>query len=698
MRRVVKKLFFCGTDIPIQRTALMGGTSARPLQRRCVCLYSSWTAAPLANLHRRCSSGGSSTHSRLRMATLQENEKQCSDMDGVSSSSTWTVLIDAIVALAAEPPLSSSPLDQGSMQRRLYPVERCWREIYDSFFEVGKEPLPTRNPELYSGFSPSDADEVPLFLQAVGQLGLLLHNALTDLRCDPKVDLRDVLWLQQWLAEVQAVLICVGNCQLHHCIPPTLRQRFPSTIAAPVTSMPPEPGATQEGLVALKKDVVTAPCTVSSSRHYRLPLFQRHADQTFSTIAPPLPQDDLMRVVVLLDAVRTILDVAAPSSPSVIQASLYRILLAVLGVGEQLSSTALATLATCLAQCRDSYAALQRTSTQEVAVAEMEATPPHCPVEYLRRFHLSDTRREIICCPSAQEQRETDRFAMSQGGLLSTVQPISVLHHLHVLSNLAQHRMRAALGKAAPPYHEGASLGGKECCSSVQAVHQQSQLKRGMMGLMSLEERKRREPSPRPLTQPEIERQRRRRTVGDLQRGSDTLHRPLEEEEHTTAGLHAEEHRTTPLIRSEADVISLADVAELSTALAAMGYASDMSFWTTIQEFVCAEIRLTAKELAAVPSGQVLKSCASDTFHKKTPATAAGQGEEEEEERSVVRSLLLRGTRDVAFALDHVNHLRAYQAVMSTLVEVQLLPAAIPPPSEMRRGMQECTPCVVPQY
>ncbi|KPI83241.1 hypothetical protein ABL78_7731 [Leptomonas seymouri] len=630
--------------------------------------------------------------------------------------------------------------------------------------------------KIFAEGFPEEAEELPAFVQALGVLATTLkvhirRRASAD-RSESLPPLADaavlsLFELHEWLSEVQALLLYIGRHQLRHLIPPAF------CIAGVARSSPPHFNAklpeelvpTDHTHAADDESHVeprvphTPPFAASRSAQLQpiqpppasLRPLSRPREERLQNKAPPLPIEDLLRLVVLIEAAQTILEVAQPPPlASSVRAELYTVLLGVLGASEQLSSSALASLTTCLARCMDSYITRQQLPPLTAEADSLEKSAIHhwspgtsaatsgppdddarevfegCLLCFYRPVERDRSTPDAVPTMRASvlEAAEAAQLARYRGGLSTLLRPTEVLQQLSVLANVTQHRIARTLrgAEAAAPFP---SAGDPSSCDSsadeeggqgvkhVSTVRlaKQEQLQEGMLGLLSLEERKARHAAV--VT-----------AASGQQRGSSGgQQRQPARPRRTIAAIHAEARMSaeeglqsaegaykddkagstaSPLAPSASFFkftdITLTDAAEVCSALAAMGLrgggsasSSEEPLWALVVDFTCAEMDAMAQardsahqEEEAVCAHEVDGHAASGTA---LASCLHDQGAREG--REAVVQQFMQNARDIAFALDRVGFTQGYDRVMAQLVRCKFLRAPIAAPSAGARAMKE---------
>lgn len=617
---------------------------------------------------------------------------------------------------------------------------------------------------------PEEADALPLFVQTLGALGTALQARMQQPSASSDAQRRDGLdtvplsdaltprELYDWLSEVQAVLLYVGRRQLRHVIPPRFVAAFspvtglhaPSTSSTTVEDACCSPSTTDAEAARKEKewrrlgagtsaatnavsiaesgnDRTLLPHAPSASASPSLRLLSRPHGERLRDKVPPLPHDELLRVVVLVEAARTILDIAQPPPlASTVRAELYTVLLSVLGACEQLSPAALASLTTCLARCVDSYTTRQQLPPLSGSFASDENN------EDLSFYHRavsweseSDAERDLqpLVHPSALEVAEAAQLSRSRAGLSSMVKPTEVLQHLAVLATVMQHRLEDALRSIATTTQSGTcGEAGDKCRSTLASAPSTVRLARvdrveeGLLGLLTLQQRKEiqaaqataaasvntrgdKNGQQRPQTRPrrtvaviqaearaQAEAQLRAASEGATRQPLPLTHQAAEETMHhapsdTQKGEESFLMPTNAMEALETTNVTLSDVAEVCTALAAMGYrgSGEEPLWALVTDFTCGEID-------AVAVARDATACNAEGEDGSSSASALD--EEGKSAREAAMTQLRRDARDVVFALDRVGCSGGYDRVMTQLVRCGFLFAPLPPPSATARGMR----------
>lgn len=619
----------------------------------------------------------------------------------------WEQLVRHI---ATTPSLSGQPCDagHGDLSAALTQLRKlCWPAYHAAFTgDAAQHPIRaspvspcTADPSHDEGLVPQDAAELPLFVQALGHIALALQTSGTTLRADSNAAASlEAVGQLEWLLEVQALLCYIGRHRLRYLTPPSLASVRAASLAD--TLLPadaerqrrddrPAPGTNMAAAPARRDSAVVAADALPLRR------LQRRAEEEVQHLVAPLAPEELLRVVVLVEAARTVLDEGQPlPAASGVRAEVYAVLLSVLGASEQLSSSTLASLATCLARCVDSYATCQQLAVQVAAEGDAAATGP-APgwSSFLRGVVVRDAAGPRVA-PSPVELHEAARLGELRGGLAQQLRPTAVLHHMRALANVLQHRLALALHTAeqsanahedareevpADSVHAAASTSSpaaaprpavrKEAMSSAAArVAQEVQLQSGLLGVLTLEQRKARTGA----TANTAPAHRRRRTVAEIAAAAAAP---------PAAAVAPSPHTQTDISAPDVSTgtVALTDVAEVCSAMAAVGFrgdagASDELFWVHAVEFTCAEVAAVAQarqDTSATPGDGVADS----------GLVAAAQG--------AVVDQLLRDARDVCFALDHVAFRRGYDRVMAALVHGGFLREVIAAPTAGRRAMRD---------
>ncbi|GET89477.1 hypothetical protein, conserved [Leishmania tarentolae] len=612
---------------------------------------------------------------------------------------------------------------------------------------------------------PDEAEELPLFLQAVGHLAAALQVLIVEKTEAAEVvaidnadaDTRHVR-MHEWLVELQALLLFIGQNHLRSLIPAI----FLSTLSSLAGALTPEtwtvdgngsvndsiaratpktgpframqdhdgasPGQLADEVTARHTSAPPAVVKGSVSSTASLRRLTRQEREHVQHMAPPLQAADLVRVVALVEAARTILDVAHPPSlTSGVRAEMYSVLLSVVGSSEQLSSTTLASLATCLAQCVDSYAVHRELSAVAYMPPESGAvlagygdggevqTHGECfgradygaLSSFVRRVSLNvaacSADISVTVSPSPIERQEAAQLERLRGGLSTRLRPTSVLHHLRVIANVMQRRLAKTLYHAEvrhgahPLRSETGGCGDNGADISLSStgaarVAKEAKIEAGLLGMLTLEQLKARtattssEGQPTTTTQP----RRKRRTVAEIRaaaekkqlgEGNFSAHGNASPPSSTPCGSCKRPHVCHADCSTAGDTarVSFTDLAEVCSAMAAIGFrgdgtAAEEPMWRHAVEFACAEIVATADARDA--AGVVVH-----TDHGDAAAVAAG--------REALFHQTLLDSRDLCFALDRVDYTRGYDRVMDTLVRCGFLGEPIPPPSASRRSMKD---------
>ncbi|KAK7194380.1 hypothetical protein NESM_000354000 [Novymonas esmeraldas] len=563
------------------------------------------------------------------------------------------------------------------------------------------------------GLLPTEAEKLPLLVQVLGQLGaaLLTSIAETDAslsRVAEDADKRSTsgdddgvdgggedTHMRVWLAEVQALLLFIGQHQLRYVVPRTFARSLPNLASAVEATAAP----TRAQHAAEAQDTVASPppAVRGGPGGAQLRGLSRLAGEQVSDVAPPLPSDELLRVVVLVEAARVILDVAQPPPlASGVRAEVYKVLLSVLGASEQLPSSTLASLATCLARCVDSYAAHQQLSppapaphVAETAHGSGGTATAGCDPAAVRSFVRPVTHRVGGSAASADtatlspvERHEAAQLERLRGGLSPVLRPTSVLHHQRVLASVVQRRLAEALHRdrlAASPSRGSRGLAeagevpaAPRYGSGAAPLAREERMEAGLLGLLTLEQRKTRAAATAPDATPSAPVRRQRRTVSVIAGATSAASADDADSSVTNARAHPPAD-DAPEVAGGVGHISLTDVAELCTAMASIGFrgdgptAAEEPVWAHTVAFICSEIAATAAARDAA---------AADGGGGEAAATAAPQ---------IVMDQMLEDVRDVCFALDRVGHLDGYDSVMAALVQCGFLHEPIVAPSAGRR-------------
>lgn len=612
---------------------------------------------------------------------------------------------------------------------------------------------------------PEEAEELPLFVQALGHLAAALHESIGEateaaaaaVAADDADADAHLLKMHEWLVELQALLLFIGQYHLRFLIPATFLPKLSSLAVSPVpetravdgsggascSSELDRPVAAKRRETQVRDDSSVGQLADEAiANHTSAPpavvkgilpgaaslrrLF-RHAREHVQDMAPPLPAEELFRVVVLVEAARTILDVTHPPPlASGVRAEVYGVLLSVVSSSEQLSSTTLASLATCLARCVDSYAMRQQLSAAARAPQESGAVLGDCDdgggmqvrgerfadagcaalSAFLRRVSHNiaacSAGTSLTISPSPIERHEAAQLNRLRGGLDTRLRPTSVLHHVRVLANVMQRRVAQTLYDTESEHgaHQIQQEAGKcgadgadvpVSSTGAARVAKEARIEAGMLGILTLEKLKARagttssETRPLTATQP----RRKRRTVAEIRAAAErdrvdagnfsAQGNPDAPSSHAPNGSAAPPSSTPCSATSDTTRVSFTDLAEVCSAMAAIGFrgddtAAEEPMWRHAVEFACAEIVATADARDAAAA--VARADNGD---------AAGVAADRE---AVVRQTLL-DARDLCFALDRVDYTHGYDRVMTTLVRCGFLREPIPAPSAARRSMKD---------
>lgn len=721
----------------------------------------------------------------------------------LTSDAPWERLVHLVTGLPSAEQRSFSLTAVGApalanvtdVRTALPAIRELWTSAYHPAFGYGMER--NRDGAVASAVAASDADtqrqqhrllpeeaeELPLFVQALGHLAAALQESIVEkteaaataesavAADDTDADSR-LLTLHEWFVELQALLLFIGQHHLRFLIPATFLPKLPSLAVSPVPEMCTvdggggahcisgldRPGTAEmremqirdgSSLGQLADEAIashtSAPPAVakgSGPGAGSLRRLFRHEREQVQDMAPPLPVEELLRVVVLVEAARTILDVAHPPPlASGVRAEVYGVLLSVVGSSEQLSSTTLASLATCLARCVDSYAMRQQLSTVACTPQEpgavlgdygdgggVRAHGEHfadvsCAAlsSFVRRVSLNvaacSAGTSLTISPSPSERREAAQLNRLRGGLDTRLRPISVLHHVRVLANVMQRRLAKTLYDAETGHsaHRLQQEAGKcddddDADVSVRStgaarVAKEARIEAGMLGILPLEGLKARalttsssETQSTVMAQP----RRKRRTVAEI--------RAVAERERVGAGnfsahgnanapsSHVPHGSATPPSSTPCDScqrphvchadrsaasdrarVSFTDLAEMCSAMAAIGFRGDD---TAAEEPMWRHaVEFACAEIVATADARD----AAAAVARADNGDAAGVAADRE---AVIRQTLL-DARDLCFALDRVGYTHGYDRVMTTLVRCGFLREPIPAPSAARRTMKD---------
>ncbi|KAI5685504.1 hypothetical protein MNV84_04701 [Leishmania braziliensis] len=709
--------------------------------------------------------------------------------DAPTSAEPWVRLVHLVLAR----PLSgqrSLPLkatdapalaDVAHVGAALPAIHKLWMSAYHPAFAVVASDSDAQWQQ--HRLLPEEAEELPLFVEALGQLAAALQALIVE-KAEAAAaaaaaaegdddDTATCLEVHEWFVELQALLLFIGQHHLRFLIPTTFSSALSSLAAA---SLVPETHKVDQRVEASDskkldrpraenpQEVVACdgssleqaakepmaghtsalPVVVKSNVPGAAPLrrLSRRESEDVQHMAPPLPVEELLRVVVLVEAARTILDVANPPPlASGVRAEVYGVLLSVVSVSEQLSSTTLASLAACLARCVDSYVTCQQLSAVACAPPEPAAVLGEYDVSggaqaprehfmdgrraalsaFLRRVSLDVpawvTGRSLTISPSPIEQQEAAQLERLRGGLGTRLRPTEVLHHLRILANVLQRRLAETLyhsetGRNTPQSHQEA----ERCCGSdavvsvsstgAARVAREARLEAGMLGILPLEQYKARLVTRLSGAESTVTTQtrRKRRTVAAIRAAADR-ERVSEGNfaAHSTtnvSSLPVPHGRASPPSSTPCDSfqhpcvgyadcratddntrVSLTDLAEMCSAMAAIGFRGDSTaaeepMWRHAVEFACAEIVAMADARDA-----------GDAMGHADDEDAADVAVDRE---AVIRQALL-DARDLCFALDWVGYTRGYDHVMAMLVRCGFLCEPIPAPSAVRRSMKDIT-------
>ncbi|AYU79714.1 hypothetical protein LdCL_260016900 [Leishmania donovani] len=630
---------------------------------------------------------------------------------------------------------------------------------------------------------PEEAEELPLFVQALGHLAAALHESIGETTeaaaaaaavaaDDADADTR-LLKMHEWLVELQALLLFIGQHHLRFLIPATFSPKLsslavslvpethtvdgngsasygselskPGTAKRRETQVSDASSLRQLANEAIANHTSAPPAVVKGSVPGAASLRRlfRHECEHVQDMAPPLPVEELLRVVVLVEAARTILDVTHPPPlASGVRAEVYGVLLSVVGSSEQLSSTTLASLATCLARCVDSYAMRKQLSAVACAPQKSGAVPGDYDdgggvqargerfagvgsaalSAFLRRVS-----RNIAACsagtsltisPSPIEQHEAAQLNRLCGGLDTRLRPTSVLHHLRVLANVMQRRLAKTLYEAEAGHgaHQLQQEAGKcgddgadvpASSTGAARVAKEARIEAGMLGILTLEELKARAGTTLSdtrlptATQP----RRKRRTVAEIGAaaernrvgaGNFSAHGNADAPSSHVPHGSAAPPSSTPCdscqhphvchadcsATSDTARVSFTDLAEVCSAMAAIGFRGDD---TAAEEPMWRHaVEFACAEIVATADARDAAAAVARADNGDAAGVAA-DGE------AVIRQTLL-DARDLCFALDRVDYTHGYDRVMATLVRCGFLREPIPAPSAVRRSMKDI-PC-----
>ncbi|KAG5476692.1 hypothetical protein CUR178_03865 [Leishmania enriettii] len=716
-----------------------------------------------------------------------------------ASAAPWECLVRLVTGLplpeqrgfSLRTTVASAVVDAAGVDAALPEIRELWMSAYHPVFCCAAEchhhsATATAAAECgvdarrqQSRLLPEEAVELPLFVQALGHLAAALQRssikkseaaaAAAATGIGGSAAAGRLVEVHEWLAELQALLLLIGQHHLRFLIPATCLPAVPLMAASPVPEPRPADGdsgasdRSERDSRALETSRETQPCgDVLVKRNTdevmanhtsappavvkgnapgapRLRRLSRRDHEHLEHMAPPLPVEELLRVVVLVEAARTILDVAHPPPlASRVRAEVYSVLLSVVGASEQLPSTALASLTTCLARCVDSYATCQQLSAAAcaspalfgvlgkysvgddvpafhecVADADCAALP-----SLLRRVSLDGaacaTGAFFTVSPSPMERHEAVQLERLRGGLSIFQRPAAVLHHLRVLASVVQRRLAKALydaetGRNAHKLHQGArSCGASGAVASVSStgaarVAKEARMEAGMLGMLTLEQRKARTATATRGREPTTTAQprRKRRTVAEIsaaaereragESNSSADGRTKAPSPHVPWGRASSHSSTSCVSPHHPDVcqavgsatcdptqVSFTDLAEVCSAMAAIGFrgddtAAEEPMWRHAVEFACAEIATVADARDS-----------ADMESRGDDGDAAGVAAARE---AVIRQTLL-DARDVCFALDRIGYARGYDRVMAALVRCGFLREPIAAPSAGRRAMK----------
>lgn len=469
----------------------------------------------------------------------------------------------------------------------LAPCLDVWTSAYrPALFAVSAPPGAAST----EGLTPAEPWELPAFTQQVAMVLQILACSNSGSSDGGGED------LAEYREEMRAFLLAVVDSQLPLCV---------AAVNSEVHLAEPLPPPTSTSTI-----VPTA----------TPPPLRRGPAERVSQRLRPLPPECLLQLTVLVETLQAVLLAADPGRRT--RHSLYEHAVQALGAADQLDSATLANLSTCLARC------------WQAAAAEMQLQTAHggprlavrAPLEGALLPALAQRhRRSMRSGVSAVEAEEAEELQQLRGGLASAVQPLRLLSHQHVLAQELRERMAVTAAAAAatgPDKKEGGGGGKEEMLSST--IRAQQEALEGELGLLSLEERKRRTRQQQPTPT------RTRRTLGSFHSSS-------------TQGTPTES--TSTIATPGERCVSLAQVAEMSSALGSMRYSDD-AFWQAAVDFALGE----ARRLSDRPRSE--------------------GGEE----------TLLMSVRDLAFAVGHVQQREQYDRLVKELVRLRLLQQYVPPP------------------
>ncbi|CCW65152.1 unnamed protein product [Phytomonas sp. EM1] len=386
---------------------------------------------------------------------------------------------------------------------------------------------------------------------------------------------------------------------------------------------------------------------------------RRAACERVDDLTAPVPPRVLSTAESLVGVVKSILDLPPTAVTRMYHTHsvLYELLLTPLGVVEQLTSSTIALVATCMARCAEGYAVRL----------------------HLSAFTSDDERRPSWEGGNLVEEEEEGgkrllRMYLDQDALLATqaeqmtkfladfqpgVNPVVVISHFNILCRVVRKRMEDFLAHqyaewkaTSANFHNSKTkeikyLKQKDFwdrvkgpagsdSSLVAAVERRQRAEEAKLRLLPLEERKKKnvEGGARP---------RRRRAVGNV----------IAEKSQSTV-IPPPDHAKACESREFLD-LTLSDVATIASAVGFLRYA-DSFFWEVLTTFTCWRLSLAETEDLELD-------------HKGW-------------------SMRLREVRDIAYALDYARQRDHYTRLMEELVRMGWLSEPIPPPSMTVQAMQ----------
>ncbi|CCW70157.1 unnamed protein product [Phytomonas sp. Hart1] len=408
---------------------------------------------------------------------------------------------------------------------------------------------------------------------------------------------------------------------------------------------------------------------------------QREDHERLDDLTTPVDSVALLNIINLVEVINSILDL--PLVPITMlystQSILYELLLSALSVVEQLPSSTIAVIATCMAKCAEGYSLRLHlesfSATNRIQISwDEEKIYSNKSMKHILHAYLDQD-----ALLATQAEQVTKYLADFQPG----VNPVMVISHLNILCSVVRNRIEDSITLEYSKWKKDSissvqnkkyedtpdenakylrkkefwdrvSVSSASDTPLVENIERRQCAEEAKLSLLCLEERKKKKTEGTSTW--------RRRAVGNFihEKGKSSSSNPYDHaiSEGSTivnnfVGLNPMESSKSNELRE----ITLSEVAEISSAMGFLRH-TDASYWNYATWFTC--LKLTCIEM--------------EDFNGDNDSRGL--------------NLVFKEIRNIAYALDYVRQAKNYTRLMDELVRMKFITEPVPSPSIKVQAMQ----------